>query len=82
MHDLERRIILLEAERRHVEWRLGDHERRLDRQETKPDVVTRALGPGGWVKIIVGLCLLILTLMSTGDLSAALKAAKAAGVGG
>ena len=79
--DLER-LIHLEAERRHIAWRIGELERRMDRQENKPDVVTRALGPGGWIKIIAGLCLLLITLWSTGgDINAALKAAKA-GAGG
>lgn len=80
MDDTRERLIGLEAAVEYgnnlTAYRLDQAERRLLALENKPDTLTRVMGPGAWLKIILAVCLPLLVLLATGDISAALRAAK------
>ncbi|MBX9587890.1 MAG: hypothetical protein K2X43_01205 [Hyphomonadaceae bacterium] len=83
MDDQLERIIHLEAAVEHGQnltaYRLDEHARRLAALETRPDAITRVMGPGAWLKIVLAICLPLLVLLATGDIGAAIRAAKLAG---
>ena len=60
-------------------YRLEQLERRMLALETRPDAITRVMGAGGWVKIILALLIPLFVLLATGDIGAALRAARSGG---
>jgi hypothetical protein len=83
MDDTRERLIVLEQAVAHAnEWnayRHEQHERRLSALESKPDVITRVMGAGGWIKLILAVLIPLLVLLATGDIGAALRAARSPG---
>lgn len=78
MDELERRIIHLEAtarsERERTDYHLASLHRRMELLEARP-----VMGAGALVKLILAICLPLLVLLATGDLGAAIRAARLAG---
>lgn len=80
MEDLRERIAQLEAALEYgnqlAAYRIEQLEKAVAEIRTRPDTVTRLMGPGALFKLIMAAVLLFGTLVLTGDFGAALKAAR------
>jgi hypothetical protein len=65
-------------ERRMTDQAIGQLNQRLTALEQRPASMdlAKALTTGGWLKIIVAICLPLLVLLATGDLSKAVQAGR------
>lgn len=83
MDDTRDRLIALEQAVEHgnnfTAYRFEQLERRMLALENKPDAITRVMGAGGWIKLILALLIPLFVLMATGDIGAALRAARSGG---
>jgi hypothetical protein len=87
MDDTRERLIELEALVKHghdfTAYRLEalEHQNKellaqLIALQQRPDPITRIMGPGAWAKLILAVLIPLVVLLATGDLGAALKAAR------
>lgn len=66
-------------DRERTDYHLADHSRRLEKVEATSGVMTSVMGMGSWLKLLAAVALFLIGLWSTGDIRAALMAARGGG---